>query len=116
MPFLDHRLVDLAASLPDDLLMHGIETKYVLREAMRGVVPGEVLARRDKIGFRATPSWTRDFVASRFDDLVANRNDLESEWFEPSVVESALGAAAGGAESEFLAWRLTNLKLWARTL
>jgi asparagine synthase (glutamine-hydrolysing) len=57
LPFLDHRLVELCATLPTDhLLSRGI-SKRVLRHAMRGVVPDAILDRTDKVGF-ATP-WSR---------------------------------------------------------
>jgi asparagine synthase (glutamine-hydrolysing) len=55
VPFLTADLVNLALSMPEDFLisMEG-ETKCVFRAAMRGIVPDEILNRRDKIGF-ATP-------------------------------------------------------------
>jgi asparagine synthase (glutamine-hydrolysing) len=63
VPFLDHRLVELAVSLPDRLKIDGIEHKVALRRAMRGIVPESVIERRDKVGF-ATPedSWLRESV------------------------------------------------------
>ena len=51
LPFLDHRLVELCLSLPTEYLLKGGEGKRVMRRAMRGVVPDEILDRRDKIGF-----------------------------------------------------------------
>ena len=48
--FLDHRIVEFAASLPDHLKIHGSNQKYVLRELMRGKLPDSVLDRK-KEGF-----------------------------------------------------------------
>jgi asparagine synthase (glutamine-hydrolysing) len=60
LPFLDHRLVELCLSLPTEYLLRGGESKRVLRRAMRGVVPDEILDRRDKIGFVAPwADWWR---------------------------------------------------------
>jgi asparagine synthase (glutamine-hydrolysing) len=53
LPFLDHRLVEYSLSLPSHFLLGNGTSKKVLREAMRGVVPIEILARRDKVGFVA---------------------------------------------------------------
>lgn len=53
LPFLDHRLVEFCFSLPTHHLLRGAEGKRVLRRAMQGTVPNEILARRDKIGFVA---------------------------------------------------------------
>src|SRR5450756_2891150 len=51
MPFLDWRLVTYAFSLPVEQLVARGYTKYVLRQAMAGSVPREVLRRRGKLGF-----------------------------------------------------------------
>ncbi len=57
LPFLDHRLVELVMTRPVDLSYRNGESKWVLRQAMRGTVPDAILDRRDKVGF-ATP-WSR---------------------------------------------------------
>ena len=51
MPFLDHRLVELMAGATYDALFHEGQTKRVLRDAFRDLLPPSVLERRDKIGF-----------------------------------------------------------------
>jgi asparagine synthase (glutamine-hydrolysing) len=59
LPFLDHRLVELVMTRPIGLSYRDGESKWILRRAMRGIVPDEILDRRDKVGF-ATPwsTWT----------------------------------------------------------
>jgi len=54
VPFLDHRLVEFAASLPRELKVDRGQTKVVLRAALGDLLPPSVIARTDKIGF-ATP-------------------------------------------------------------
>ncbi|HYE01186.1 MAG TPA: asparagine synthase (glutamine-hydrolyzing) [Alphaproteobacteria bacterium] len=51
VPFLDYRLVELLMRLPGHLKVSGGRTKALLRTAMRGLVPDEILDRRDKMGF-----------------------------------------------------------------
>jgi asparagine synthase (glutamine-hydrolysing) len=51
-PYLDHRLVDFASTLPDRLKLRGLVGKWVLREAARGLVP-EAILRRPKFPYRA---------------------------------------------------------------
>ncbi len=64
LPFLDHRLLLLADALPDDMKLRGGVTKWALREAVRGLVPETVLARRDKVGFGVpTAAWMRGALA-----------------------------------------------------
>ena len=43
VPFLDHKLVEFAAALPDAMKLHGFTTKRVLREAMKGMLPESIL-------------------------------------------------------------------------
>ena len=50
VPFLDHKLVEFAAALPDEWKLSGWTTKRVLREAMKGVLPESIL-NRPKMGF-----------------------------------------------------------------
>ena len=49
-PFLDHRLVEFAFGLPPGLKLKEFRTKYLLRKALRGVVPDAIIDRRDKKG------------------------------------------------------------------
>jgi asparagine synthase (glutamine-hydrolysing) len=57
VPFLTLNIAQLALSLPEKFLIsaHG-ETKHVLREALKGIVPKEILDRKDKIGFAVPDS------------------------------------------------------------
>ncbi|MEM3101546.1 MAG: asparagine synthase (glutamine-hydrolyzing) [Candidatus Nitrosotenuis sp.] len=49
-PFLDHRIVEFAFQLPPEFKVKDYQTKYVLRQAMRGIVPDEIINRQDKKG------------------------------------------------------------------
>lgn len=51
LPFLNHELVEFIFSLPATLKMHGGFTKYILRKAMQGVLPDEIVWRTDKTGY-----------------------------------------------------------------
>jgi asparagine synthase (glutamine-hydrolysing) len=51
LPFLDHRLVEFVFRLPDQLLMRDGWTKWILREAFRGIVPAAITDRIDKLGY-----------------------------------------------------------------
>jgi len=50
VPFLDHRLVEFAAGLPTRMKLRGFTTKWILREAVRGILPPAILTRK-KMGF-----------------------------------------------------------------
>lgn len=51
VPFLDYRLVEWLVNLDPGLKLHGGQTKALMRNALRGMVPDQILDRRDKMGF-----------------------------------------------------------------
>src|SRR5919197_2875694 len=70
VPFLDHKLVEFAARMPDTMKLRGWTTKYVLRRAMRGLLPPQILTRK-KMGF-PTPvgNWFRGPFRNVIDEYV----------------------------------------------
>jgi asparagine synthase (glutamine-hydrolysing) len=74
LPFLDYRLVSLAFSLPGEWKMRGPWNKYIVREAMKGVIAERVRTRLDKMGF-PTPgrSWFADAWYEPTRDLLGSR-------------------------------------------
>lgn len=65
LPFLYHKLVDFAFSLPANQIYRNATTKYVYRNAMNGIIPDAILNRKDKVGF-APPQerWLPQFKLS----------------------------------------------------
>ena len=51
LPFLYHKLVDFVFSLPANQIYRNATTKYVYRNAMKGIIPDVILNRKDKLGF-----------------------------------------------------------------
>ena len=91
VPFLTPRLVELLFSLPEEYLLAPDGTrKAVFRHAMRGLVPDQILDRRDKIGFSVpTVDWfdaLRPWIAGRLDHVVelggVKRTALRRRWRE----------------------------------
>jgi asparagine synthase (glutamine-hydrolysing) len=116
VPFLDHVLVEFAARLPHRLKLSGLRTKRILREAIRGLVPAEIL-RRKKMGF---PVPFSGWVRSRWNDVarevLLDRKTCQRGVINPAAVETLLdehrtGRRAGGDAL----WALINLELWYRT-
>jgi asparagine synthase (glutamine-hydrolysing) len=82
LPFLDHRLVEFVFRLPDQLLMRDGWTKWILREAFRGIVPAAITDRIDKLGYMPPQKrwlgnriWPEVMVQqlTEMDDLPARR-------------------------------------------
>jgi asparagine synthase (glutamine-hydrolysing) len=114
VPILDHRVVEFAFRLPDELKVNGVETKSVLRDAMQGVLPEEIRARRDKVGFRAEPKATWIMAERHRDSLLADRTDYEERWLDSKALAAAFDGSDRSTDTEFLVWRLISAKLWLR--
>jgi len=106
-------VVEFAFRLSPEMKIRGVETKRVLREAMRGVLPEDIRARKDKLGFRAEPAAAWIIAERHRDSLVENRTEHERRWFDPEAM-AALVDGDRSFDNELLAWRAINVKLWLR--
>jgi asparagine synthase (glutamine-hydrolysing) len=114
VPYLDHRLVDVAFALPEERKIDGVTPKAVLRAALSDVLPSSVLARRDKIGFRADSDATFRFARRHAAALLEARTPWEEDWFDRASLGGLLASVDRSESGEFFLWRLINLKLWLR--
>lgn len=91
--FLDHHLAELAVSLPPQLRIKGRTEKYVLREAMKGILP-EVLYKREKFAFMAPPAHTDP-------GKWQNLKKLSGEFLNHAVIEEAGLLSTPGVDALF---------------
>ncbi len=115
VPYLDHEFVEYIASLPPDLKIRGLRTKAILREAVRGLVPREILTRR-KMGFPVPVGrWFRGAFAPLVGDLVLGPRALGRGLFDRSDVERLCAEhRSGSARHADRLWLLINLEIWQR--
>jgi asparagine synthase (glutamine-hydrolysing) len=116
VPLLDHRLVQLAFSLPGDELIRRGETKSVLRRALADLLPPSVRARRDKLGF-VTPEtrFLRGRLGELAADVFASQSFRERGFVEPRAASTRLARhRSGDLRAGMELWRALNLELWAR--
>jgi asparagine synthase (glutamine-hydrolysing) len=115
VPFLDHRLVELGGRLPPDLRIRGWTTKYVLKKAMEGRLPHEIL-HRGKMGFptplaRMFAGDLRGYVA----DVLLSDRSLDRGYFRPEAVRTLVGDHLGGERDHHrVLWQLLVLEEWHR--
>jgi asparagine synthase (glutamine-hydrolysing) len=116
VPFLDHRLVEFAARLPDRLKLSGFTTKRILRDAIRGLLPERILTRK-KMGFPVPFSgWVRGAWHSVAQDVLLDRRARERGLVNPTAVSALLDAhRSGRRDAGDSIWALLNLELWYRT-
>jgi asparagine synthase (glutamine-hydrolysing) len=114
VPFLDHRLVEFTFGLPDRWKFDGIESKIVLKRALRDVLPPEILARKDKIGF-GTPvaEWIRAGFDAEVRPLLLSSRATSRGIFDPVEIENTLGKfARGDARLGNLIFCWLSLEIW----
>ena len=116
VPFLDHQLVEFAAGLPNRLKLRGFKTKWILREAVRELLPPEILAR-PKMGFPVPFGiWMRGPWNAVARDVLLDSRSRQRGIIDPAAVERLLDAhAAGTTNGTDAIWSLLNLELWYRT-
>jgi asparagine synthase (glutamine-hydrolysing) len=112
LPFLDRRVAEFALSLPAEFLYRDGTTKAVLREAVRGIVPEEVLARRDKIGFEPPQAtWFAEAaLMAHIREILLDPAALSRGIYEAREIEADL--RSGRWRDPYGIWRALNLELW----
>ena len=114
VPFLDHKLVEFATHLPETMKLRGWTTKYVLRRAMRDVLPREIL-RRGKMGFPVPIGrWFRGAFRRVLDEYVLSERALERGIFHASYVRELVARHAAGENHAERLWMLVNFEIWQR--
>jgi len=114
-PLLDHHLLELTASIPAEYKLHGWRTKWLFREALRGIIPDETLRKR-KTGFRLPlDRWFRtDLKAFVSDRLLSDSSPLFG-FLDRSAVERFLGEYhASHVDFSDHVWALLWLDEWMR--
>ena len=115
MPFLDHRLAELASSLPDHCRVHGMTTKWILRQSARTLIPKAIL-ERPKVGFRVPVNeWFQGTLRDYLFDHLDGSASRTRAWYRPDTLRQVLNEHAQGRQNhEKLLWTLLNLELWYR--
>lgn len=116
VPFLDYRLVEFIYSLPDNQKIRNGQTKWVMRQALKGILPEKIRNRQDKIGF-ATPEeiWMRGILGEEMKKVFASESFNQRGYFEPGKALEYFENYLKGKNSNYqLFWRLYCLEIWFR--
>ncbi|MGD9562323.1 MAG: asparagine synthase (glutamine-hydrolyzing) [Pyrinomonadaceae bacterium] len=114
-PLLDHELIELVAGMPSAMKMNGLETKYILKKAMEGIVPDSILYR-EKQGFGVPiGKWINEQLHDRIYDDLNERRTAERGFFDHRYVDTLRKEhSAGRRDHSTKLWLLWVLELWMR--
>jgi asparagine synthase (glutamine-hydrolysing) len=112
VPFLDHRLVEFSFQLQNDDKLNGIYTKWIMRQALKNILPEKIATRKDKKGF-VTPGeqkWLRGplqhLVQADFGQL---------DFLDQKKINSLIADyQSGNNRYALLVWRLCTLAYWQK--
>ncbi len=112
-PFLDHKLMEFAASLPVNLKIRNGVSKYLLKAAFRKVLPDEILDR-PKMGFGVPLGrWLRGNLKEMLVDTVLSERALGRGYFQPATVhEMVRNLLSGSNRFQYPLWNLLVLERW----
>jgi len=114
-PFLDHKFLEFSARIPSSLKIKGITTKYILKKALKGMLPESIL-KREKMGFGVpVGKWFRDELRDYTYEILLDSKTTKRNYFKKESVKQLLDDhCKGKVNNGARIWSLLNLELWHR--
>ncbi len=115
MPFMDHQLAEFISTLPDNMRVRGKTTKWILREAMKQLLPVKIL-ERPKVGFRVPINeWFKNSMRDYLYDHLTGTASITRNYYDKSTLNKILQEHVNGRQNhEKLLWTLLTLEIWHR--
>ena len=118
VPYLDHRLVELAFGLPRHLRVEGTRTKVILRRIMENRLPAEIVdAKLKKVFGTPYQLWFSPALMGAARELLGDRAFRERPFVDARRLERWMGGwsrGAGDRRMAFQVWNMVNMELWFR--
>ncbi len=114
-PLLDHKLIEFVTRIPSSLKLAGLETKHLLKRAVKDLVPAEIL-HRPKQGFGVPiQEWINQQLRSRIRDTLSDARTRQRDYVDSRYVDVLLDEHERGRRDHSMAlWALVMLELWHR--
>jgi asparagine synthase (glutamine-hydrolysing) len=112
-PFLDHHVIEFAASLPENLKLRGLTTKYILKKTLKKLLPPENLSR-SKMGFGVPVGhWFRGRMQGFLRENLLSERAARRGVFRPEAVKQMVELhTRGERDHTHQLWTLLMLELW----
>ena len=114
-PMLDVNVVEWGVSLPNKYKIKGFETKHILKDVARSLVPAELIDR-PKMGFGIPRAeWLRTGMKEIVIDTLTDNTASQRGWFNPIEVKKTIDTHMSGEDKDSQIWPMLMLELWARS-
>ena len=114
-PMLDVNVVEWGVSLPLKYKIKGFETKHILKDVARSLVPANLIDR-PKMGFGIPRAeWLRTGMKEMVIDTLSDTTATQRGWLNPAEVTKVIDVHMNGEDKDNLIWPMLILELWART-
>lgn len=116
VPFMDYRLIEFTLGLPEKFIYRRGERKYILRQSLRGVVPEEILERKDKMGFVSPEErWIKEEGKEWFNRAMDNAPVAIERFVNKAEFDRLLVDMQTGRRSfDFSVWRTICLNYYLK--
>ena len=119
LPLLDYRLVEYAAKIPSELKLKGFsDTKYIYKQALKGILPDDILFNRPKLGHSVPmKNWLRQEteIIDWMTDILNSASFRQRGLFKPNAIQKLLDEHANKQHNHsHRLWALLVLELWFR--
>jgi len=113
-PLLDVNVVEWGVSLPHKYKIKGFETKRILKDVARSLVPAELIDR-PKMGFGIPRAeWLRNGMREMVIDTLTDSKASQRGWFLPKEVKGVINLHMSGKDKDNVLWPMLMLELWAK--
>jgi asparagine synthase (glutamine-hydrolysing) len=115
MPFMDHKLAEFVSALPDSWRVKGQQTKWILRETMKQLLPEGIL-KRPKVGFRVPVNeWFRGPMKEYLFDHLTGSDSVTNVYYHQNELNKILDEHVQGKQNnEKILWTMLTLEIFQR--
>jgi asparagine synthase (glutamine-hydrolysing) len=117
VPFLDHNLVEATLKSPANCKINNGETKHILREALKDILPEKITSRKDKKGFESPQAkWFRTPVLKEYIYNILTSSSFKNRiYFNTDVALTQFNDhISGNKDNSVELWKLINMEIWLR--
>ena len=115
VPFLDHRLVEFAFGIPNDLLINRKGGKALFRDVLARRAPASVAYARKRSIQSPQREWFAQGWRAMVESTLASESFVARGWVDAGKARCAYAEyLSGKRENSFFIWQWVNLELWAR--